>query len=72
MIDKCSRHASEIAYYSDLPRTKAYFTLKKLEKKKLFICSALASEEAFSGIVEIYERRSKNMKKIVETLKVNK
>jgi len=35
----CSRHASGIAYYLDLPRTKVYFTLKKLEKKKLSIIS---------------------------------
>ena len=33
MIGKGSLSASEIAYYSHLPRTKIYLTLKKLEKK---------------------------------------
>jgi sugar-specific transcriptional regulator TrmB len=53
-----------------------YSTLKKLEKKRLsivsqskpLICSAIPPEEAFSDIVKLYERRSKNMKKIVERL----
>src|SRR5919198_5400015 len=76
MIDKGSLSASEIAYYSNLPRTKVYPTLKKLEKKKLsvishqnpLICSAIPPEEAFTDIVELHERRSKNMKKIVDKL----
>ena len=74
---KGSLSASEIAYYSNLPRTKVYPTLKKLEKKKLsvisqqnpIICSAISPEEAFGEIVELHERRLKNMKKIVEILK---
>ena len=77
MIDKGSLSASEIAYYSNLPRTKVYPTLKKLEKKKLsvisqqkpVICSAISPEEAFGEIVELHERRLKNMKKIVEILR---
>jgi HTH-type transcriptional regulator, sugar sensing transcriptional regulator len=77
MIGKGSLSASEIAYYSNLPRTKVYPTLKKLEKKKLsvisqqnpIICSAISPEEAFGEIVELHERRLKNMKKIVEILK---
>ena len=76
MIGKGSLAASEIAYYSNLPRTKVYPTLKKLEKKKLsvisqqkpLICSAIPPEEAFTDIVELHERRSKNMKKIVDKL----
>ena len=68
--------ASEIAYYSNLPRIKIYPTLKKLEKKKLsiisqqkpLICSAIPPQEAFGEIVELHERRSKNMKKIVDIL----
>jgi HTH-type transcriptional regulator, sugar sensing transcriptional regulator len=80
MIGKGSLAASEIAYYSNLPRTKMYPTLKKLEKKKLsiicrqkpLICSAIAPQEAFGEIVELHERRSKNMKKIVDILqKIN-
>ena len=76
MIRKGSLAASEISYYANLPRTKVYSTLKKLEKKRLsivsqskpLICSAIPPEEAFSDIVKLYERRSKNMKKIVEKL----
>jgi HTH-type transcriptional regulator, sugar sensing transcriptional regulator len=53
-----------------------YSTLKKLEKKRLcivsqskpLICSAIPPEEAFRDIVKLYERRSKNMKKIVDRL----
>ena len=33
MVGRGSLSASEIAYYSNLPRTKIYLTLKKLEKK---------------------------------------
>lgn len=77
MIGKGSLAASEIAYYSNLPRTKVYPTLKKLEKKKLstisqkkpLICSAIPPEEAFGEIVELHERRLKNMKKIVDKLR---
>ena len=76
MIRKGSLAASEISYYANLPRTKVYSTLKKLEKKGLsivsqskpLICSAIPPEEAFSDIVKLYERRSKNMKKIVDRL----
>ena len=76
MIRKGSLAASEISYYANLPRTKVYSTLKKLEKKRLsivsqskpLICSAIPPEEAFSDMVKLYERRSKNMKKIVERL----
>src|ERR671923_1413611 len=80
MIGKGSLAASEIAYYANLPRTKVYQTLKKLEKKKLaviskqkpLICSAIPPEEAFSEIVNLHERRLKNMKNIVDRLqKIN-
>ena len=80
MIGKGSLAASEIAYYANLPRTKVYPTLKKLEKKRLsvisqrkpLICSAIPPEEAFSEIVKLHEKRLKNMKKIIYKLqKVN-
>jgi len=80
MIGKGSLAASEIAYYANLPRTKIYQTIKKLEKKRLaviskqkpLICSAIPPEEAFSEIVNLHERRVKNMKKIVDRLqKIN-
>ena len=76
MIGKGSLAASEIAYYANLPRTKIYQTVKKLEKKRLaviskqkpLICSAIPPEEAFLEIVNLHERRVKNMKKIVDRL----
>jgi sugar-specific transcriptional regulator TrmB len=76
LIQKGSLAPSEIAYYSNLPRTKVYSVLKKLEKKKLsvisqekpLIFSPIPPEEAFHEILQLSERRIKNMKKIVETL----
>ena len=80
MIGKGSLAVSEIAYYANLPRTKVYQTVKKLEKKKLaviskqkpLICSAIPPEEAFAEIVNLHDRRVRNMKKIVDSLqKIN-
>ena len=80
MIGKGSLAVSEIAYYANLPRTKVYQTVKKLEKKKLaviskqkpLICSAIPPEEAFAEIVNLYDRRVKSMRNIVDSLqKIN-
>jgi HTH-type transcriptional regulator, sugar sensing transcriptional regulator len=80
MIGKGSLSASEIAFYSHLPRTKIYLTLKKLEKKGLsvisqqkpLICSAINPSEAFEEIVIIQEQKVRNMKRVVEKLqKIN-
>ncbi len=80
MIGKGSLAVSEIAYYANLPRTKVYQTVKKLEKKKLaviskqkpLICSAIPPEEAFTEIVNLHDRRVKNMRKIIDSLqKIN-
>jgi HTH-type transcriptional regulator, sugar sensing transcriptional regulator len=80
MIGKGSLAVSEIAYYANLPRTKVYQTVKKLEKKKLaviskqkpLICSAIPPEEAFAEIVNLHDRRVKNMRNIVNSLqKIN-
>jgi sugar-specific transcriptional regulator TrmB len=80
MIGKGSLAVSEIAYYANLPRTKVYQTVKKLEKKKLaiiskqkpLICSAIPPDEAFAEIVNLHDRRVKNMRKIVDSLqKIN-
>jgi len=76
MIRKGSLGASEISYYANLPRTKVYSTLKKLEKKSLsivsqskpLVCSAIPPEEAFRDIVKLHESRSKNTKRIVDKL----
>ena len=80
MIGKGSLAVSEIAYYANLPRTKVYQTVKKLEKEKLaviskhkpLICSAIPPEEAFTEIVNFHDSRVKNMRKIVSSLqKIN-
>ena len=80
MIGKGSLSASEIAYYSHLPRTKIYLTLKKLEKKGLsvisqqkpLICSAINPTEAFEEIIIIQEKRLMSMKKVIDKLqKIN-
>lgn len=76
MLGRGSLAASNLAYYANLPRTKVYQTVKKLEKKRLavvsrqtpLICSAIPPEEAFGEIVNLHERRVKNMHKIVERL----
>ncbi len=76
MIRKGSLGASEISYYANLPRTKVYSTLKKLEKKKLsfvsqskpLVCSAIPPAEAFGDIVKLHESRSKNTKRLVDKL----
>ena len=76
MIGKGSLSASEIAYYSHLPRTKIYLTLKKLEKKGLtiisqqkpLICSAINPTDAFDEIVLLQEQKLENMKRVVEKL----
>lgn len=76
LIGRGSLSASEIAYYSSLPRTKIYLTLKKLEKKGLsvisqqkpLICSAITPKEAFEEIISVQEQRLKNMKKVIEKL----
>jgi sugar-specific transcriptional regulator TrmB len=80
MIDRGSLAVSEIAYYANLPRTKVYQTVKKLEKKKLaviskqkpLICSAIPPGEAFTEVVNLQDTRVKTMRKTVDSLqKIN-
>ena len=68
--------ASEIAYYSNLPRTKIYTTLKKLEKKtvnhlsqKPMIATATPPNEAFGELITLQERRLSSMYNILDRLK---
>lgn len=76
MVVKGSLSASELAYYANLPRTKVYPTLKKLEKKKLsiisqnkpLICSAIEPSEAFKEFLGDQERKLKDMKRIISKL----
>lgn len=39
MLGRGSLAASDLAYYANLPRTKVYQTVKKLEKKRLAVVS---------------------------------
>lgn len=76
LVEKGSLGASELAYYSNLPRTKIYSTLKKLQKKGLLtltnhkplIASAVTPEVAFIEIISFHERKLKNMKRIINGL----
>ena len=87
LITKGTISASELAYYAELPRTKVYPVLLKLEKKKLamiskskpIMCTAIAPEDAFDEI--IHEQIDKvnamnslvtNLKKVSENTKKSK
>lgn len=77
LISKGTISASELAYYSDLPRTKVYPTLLKLEKKKLAIiskgkpimCTAIAPEDAFDSIIHEQINKVNAMNSLVSQLK---
>ncbi len=77
LIAKGTISASELAYYSDLPRTKVYPILLKLEKKKLAIiskskpilCTAIAPEDAFDDIVQDQINKVNAMNTLVSNLK---
>ena len=77
LITKGTISASELAYYSELPRTKVYPILLKLEKKKLAIiskskpimCTAIAPEDAFDDIVHDQINKVNAMNTLVSKLK---
>lgn len=77
LISKGTISASELAYYSDLPRTKVYPTLLKLENKKLAIiskskpimCTAIAPEDAFDSIIHEQINKVNAMNSLVSQLK---
>lgn len=76
LVSRGTLAASEIAYYSNLPRTKIYTTLKKLERKKLstlssqkpMIAAATPPDEAFGDIITLQQRRLASMHNILENL----
>ena len=69
--------ASELSYYSEIPRTKIYPTLLKLENKKLAIiskskpimCTAIAPEDAFDGIIHEQINKVNAMNALISNLK---
>ena len=77
LIAKGTIPASELAYYSEIPRTKIYPTLLKLENKKLVIiskskpimCTAIAPEDAFDGIIHEQINKVNAMNSLVSNLK---
>ena len=77
LIAKGTITASELAYYSEIPRTKIYPTLLKLENKKLAIiskskpimCTAIAPEDAFDGIIHEQINKVNAMNTLVSNLK---
>ncbi len=77
LITKGTISAGELAYYSNLPRTKVYPTLLKLEKKKIAIiskskpimCTAIAPEDAFDEIIHKQINRVNAMNSLITKLK---
>ncbi len=77
LIAKGTITASELAYYSEIPRTKIYPTLLKLENKKLamiskskpIMCTAIAPEDAFDGIIHEQINKVNAMNTLVSSLK---
>jgi len=77
LIAKGTISASELAYYSEIPRTKIYPTLLKLENKKLAIiskskpimCTAISPEDAFDGIIHEQINKVNAMNSLVSNLK---
>ena len=76
LLGKGMISATEIAYCSNLPRTKIYSVLKKLENKKLVLinyqkplmCRAASPNEAFNDIIIKYENKLNGLKKIISNL----
>ena len=77
LVAKGTISASELAYYSEIPRTKIYPTLLKLENKKLVIiskskpimCTAIAPEDAFDGIIHEQINKVNAMNSLISDLK---
>ena len=77
LITRGTISASELAYYSEIPRTKIYPTLLKLENKKLVIiskskpimCTAIAPEDAFDGIIHEQINKVNAMNTLISNLK---
>jgi len=77
LIAKGTISAGELAYYSEIPRTKIYPTLLKLENKKLtmiskskpIMCTAIAPQDAFDGIINEQINKVNAMNTLVSNLK---
>ena len=77
LISKGTISASELSYYSEIPRTKVYPTLLKLENKKLVIiskskpimCTAISPEDAFDEVIHEQINKVNAMNTLVSNLK---
>jgi sugar-specific transcriptional regulator TrmB len=77
LISRGAISAGELAYHSEIPRTKVYPTLLKLESKKLVIiskskpimCTAIAPEDAFDGIIHEQINKVNAMNSLISNLK---
>ncbi|MFY9301198.1 MAG: helix-turn-helix domain-containing protein [Candidatus Nitrosotenuis sp.] len=77
LITKGTISASEVAYYSELPRTKVYPVLLKLQQKKLamlskskpVMCTGIAPEDAFDEVVHEQINKVEAMNVLVSKLK---
>jgi len=77
LITKGTISASDVAYYSELPRTKVYPVLLKLQQKKLamlskskpVMCTAITPDDAFDEIVHEQINKVEAMNTLVSRLK---
>jgi sugar-specific transcriptional regulator TrmB len=77
LITRGTISASEVAYYAELPRTKVYPVLLKLQQKKLAIlskskpvlCTGIAPEDAFDDIVHEQIDKVEAMNNLVSKMK---
>lgn len=77
LITKGTISASDVAFYAELPRTKVYPVLLKLQQKKLAIiskskpvmCTAIAPEDAFDDVVQEQISKIDAMNTLVSKMK---
>ncbi len=77
LIAKGTITASDLAFYSEIPRTKVYPTLLKLENKRLVIiskskpimCTAIAPEDAFDEVIHEQINKVNAMNTLISNLK---
>jgi sugar-specific transcriptional regulator TrmB len=77
LITKGTISASDVAYYSELPRTKVYPVLLKLQQKKLamlskskpVMCTGITPDDAFDEIVHEQINKVEAMNTLVSRLK---
>lgn len=77
LLTRGSISASDLAYYSGMPRTKVYPVLQRLEKKHLatmshtkpVMCSAVVPQESFDEIISKQINKVNAMNSLVEELK---